>query len=182
MLELNFNPFPELMSERLLLRRITMHDAADFLKIRSDINAMKYIDRPIATELEDMYKLILKINDGIDQNDAIGWGITLKNENRLIGTIGYHIIEKEHYRAEIGYMLLPSAWKKGYMSEAIQAVIDFGFSKMNLHSIEAKINPDNQASAMLLKKFHFIREAYFKENYFFNGKFLDTAIYSLLHS
>ena len=182
MLELNFNPFPELISERLLLRRITMHDAADFLKIRSDINAMKYIDRPIATELDDMYKLILKINDGIDQNNAIGWGITLKKENRLIGTIGYHVIEKEHYRAEIGYMLIPAAWKNGYMSEAIKVIIDFGFSKMNLHSIEAKINPDNLASAGLLKKLCFSKEAYFKENYFYNGKFLDTEIYSLLNS
>ena len=68
------------------------------------------------------------------------------------------------------------------MSEAIEKVIQFGFNNMKLHSIEANINPDNLASAQLLKKFKFVKEAYFKENYFFNGKFLDSEIYSLLHS
>ena len=79
-------------------------------------------------------------------------------------------------------MLLPSEWKKGYMNEAIKRVIDFGFHSMKLHSIEANINPNNIASAQLLKKYHFIKEAYFKEDYYFNGKFLDSEIYSLLNS
>jgi ribosomal-protein-alanine N-acetyltransferase len=52
---------------------------------------------------------------------------------------------------------------------------------MNLHSIEANINPENIASRKLLEKTGFVREAYFKENYFFNGKFIDSEIYSLLN-
>jgi ribosomal-protein-alanine N-acetyltransferase len=51
---------------------------------------------------------------------------------------------------------------------------------MKLHSVEANVNPGNIASASLLKKHGFVKEAYFKENYFFNGNFHDSEIYSLL--
>lgn len=107
-------------------------------------------------------------------------GCYIKKEDTLVGTIGYHIIEKEHYRAEIGYMLHPKLWSKGLMSEAISVVLDFGFNQMGLHSIEARINPANKQSAKILTKHSFIKEGYFKENYFYNGTFWDSEIYSLL--
>ena len=66
------------------------------------------------------------------------------------------------------------------MKEALLRVIDYGFSTMKLHSIEAHINPENAASGFLLEKSGFTREAYFKEDFFFNGRFIDTAVYSLL--
>jgi ribosomal-protein-alanine N-acetyltransferase len=51
---------------------------------------------------------------------------------------------------------------------------------MKLHSVEADVNPANQPSIKLLERNNFVREAYFKENYFYDGKFLDSAIYTLL--
>jgi ribosomal-protein-alanine N-acetyltransferase len=68
------------------------------------------------------------------------------------------------------------------MQEALLKVINYGFKVINLHSIEANVNPGNAASIKLLEKNKFVREAYFKENYFYNGKFLDTVIYSLLNA
>jgi ribosomal-protein-alanine N-acetyltransferase len=78
-------------------------------------------------------------------------------------------------------MLYPDFWNKGLMKEALEAVINFGFNNMHLHSIEAHINPANAASAGILEKMGFIREAYFKEDYFFRGEFFDSAVYSLLN-
>jgi len=66
------------------------------------------------------------------------------------------------------------------MQEAFSEVVNYGFKVMKLHSIEANVNPANEASIKLLEKNNFIREAYYEENYYYNGKFLDTAIYSLL--
>ena len=86
----------------------------------------------------------------------------------------------EHYRAEIGYMLNPAYQGKGIMSEALSIIIQYGFNNIGLHSIEANANPANQASIKLLEKIGFVREGYFKENYYFNGNFLDSAIYSLI--
>jgi len=180
MLEFNFNPFPTLQTERLNLRQIYLDDAEDYFAIRKNKEAMKYIAKPLHQSASETQELIKKIEEGIHTNNVIAWGISLKENPKLIGTISYHKIEKENYRAEIGYLISPEYWNKGFVSEAIKVVLDFGFTKMKLHSIEAHINPNNLVSAKLLKKFEFIREAYFKENYFYNGKFLDTEIYSLL--
>ena len=112
---------------------------------------------------------------------AIAWGVSFKDNPGLIGTISYHQVYKENYRAEIGYMLDPIHWRKGIINEAIEVILNYGFKVMKLHSIEANVNPANTASSGLLKKHGFIREAYFKENHFYDGRFIDTEIYSLLN-
>ena len=178
--DINFDPFPQIKTERLLLRKITDADTEDIFKLRSDKNVMKYIGKkPIATigEARDWGKLI---QDSLQNNSGITWGITEAEKESLIGTIGFWRIIKEHYRAEIGYMLLPQYWKQGFTKEAMLKVIDYGFREMKLHSIEAHINPKNIGSATVLEKTGFVREAYFKEDFFFDGAFEDTAIYSLL--
>jgi ribosomal-protein-alanine N-acetyltransferase len=68
------------------------------------------------------------------------------------------------------------------MSETLKILIDFGFNDLRIHSIEANVNPKNEKSVQLLEKLNFKKEAYFRENYFFNGKFVDSIIYSLLES
>jgi ribosomal-protein-alanine N-acetyltransferase len=89
-------------------------------------------------------------------------------------------MQKEHDRAEVGYMLHPDFRKKGIMQEALTAIIEYGFTQMNLHSIEAVIDPRNKASETILVRNNFVKEAHFKENYFFDGAYLDSAHYSLL--
>ena len=177
----NFSPFPEIETQRLLLRRMTIDDAEVILYLRSNDEVMKYIDRERTKSIEEAKSFIDKIDASLNSNNGVMWGIMLKEKPRtLVGNIGYWRLIKEHYRAEVGYMLHPSFWKKGIMKEALLRVIDFGFAEMNLHSIEANINPGNEASAKLLESTGFIKEAYFKEDFFFDGEFRDTIIYSRL--
>lgn len=180
MLVVNFTPFPVLSTERLLLRRILFTDAADLFILRADENIMRFIPRPLAKSVEDVNNLIQSIDEGTAKNELINWAITLKEENKLIGTIGFVRTTLQHHRAEVGYLLHNDYQGKGIMQEALTAVIDFGFKQMKLHSIEAIIDPDNIASAKLLERNHFIKEAHFKENSYYNGKFLDAIHYSLL--
>ena len=180
MLETNFKPFPVLESSRLLLRQVSAADKNEVFSLRADPRVMKYIDRPIAGSMEDALELIQKIDDGLINNNGITWAITLKGSQQLVGTIGYWRIDKEHYRAEIGYLLHPDLQRKGITQEAITVILNYGFEIMKLHSVEANVNPGNEASIKLLEKNNFKREAYFKENYFYQGRFLDSAIYSLL--
>jgi ribosomal-protein-alanine N-acetyltransferase len=105
-----------------------------------------------------------------------------ENSALLIGTIGLWRIIKEHYRAEIGYMLLPEYFRKGYTKEAITRVTAFGFEDMKLHSIEANINPANLGSAAVLKSTGYVKEAYFRENFYFDGTFKDSEIYSIINT
>jgi len=80
-------------------------------------------------------------DEKIAANEMINWMITLKDDPKMIGTIGYYHIKPEHYRAEIGYMLLPNFQGRGYVTEAIAEVVKYGFKRMKLHSIEAVVDP-----------------------------------------
>ena len=181
MLETNFSPFPEIKTERLLLRRMTLADAPEVMAMRSDESVMRFIDRPRTKTIEDAEAWIHMVDEALNNNIGVAWAITLAGEpHKLIGNISYWRIIKQHYRAEIGYMLSPQYWRMGIMKETLLAVHDFGFKQMGLNSIEAHINPENKASASILESAGYTKEAYFKEDYYFKGKFLDTAIYSLL--
>lgn len=181
MLEIHFTPFPELKTERLLLRRIVKADVPQLFRLRSSSEVMKYIDRERAVNIRGAEIFLGKVDEVLENEEGIAWGISLlENPALLAGYIGYWRLMKEHFRAELGYMLLPEYWKKGYMKEALSKLIPYGFETMKLHSIEARINPANTASAALLTSAGFGREAYFKEDYFFNGSFGDTAVYSRL--
>ena len=110
------------------------------------------------------------------------WAIIFEPTNELAGTIAFYKIQPENFRAEIGYMLFPKFWGKGLMSKCIKLVLDFGFNELNFHSVEAHINPENEGSRKILQKFGFVSEAYFRENFFYNGEFLDSEVFSLLKS
>ena len=182
MLQVNFNPFPQLSSQQLLLREIQDADASEIFALRSNKKVMEFFDQPLAASVNDAFALIQKIKTSCNNNEGITWAITLTNNPKLIGTIGFWRIAKEHYRAEIGYMLHPSYQQKGLMQEALTAVLQYGFKTMKLHSVEANVNPNNAASIKLLERNNFVREGYFRENFYYDGKFLDSAIYSLLNS
>jgi ribosomal-protein-alanine N-acetyltransferase len=182
MLEVNFNPFPDLSTERLILRKLNDNDAEQIFELRSDKEVMKHIGKYPMTSIDEAKAFIKLITDLLEGNSGITWAMALKESpDKLIGTIGLWRLIKEHYRAEIGYMLHPAYWRKGFTKEAILKVSLFGFNELKLHSIEGHINPRNAASAKTLESTGFVREAYFKEDFFFNGKFEDSAIYSLLN-
>ncbi|RZJ30281.1 MAG: N-acetyltransferase [Flavobacterium sp.] len=181
MLALNFDPFPVLETSRLLLRRMTADDAHEIFRMRSNPETMKYIPRPLAQTVDDALAHIEMIESKIEANEGINWAITVKDKPELIGIIGNFRIEPENYRAEIGYMLLPEYHGKGIVSEAIERVVRYGFDEMKLHSIEAIIDPENTASEKALQKNGFVKEAHLRENAFYDGKFIDTVIYSILN-
>ena len=181
MLQPNFTPFPELKTERLLLRKITPEDAPAIFFLRSDATILQFLSKEPAATIQEAEDFITRITNDIENNNGIMWAIVLKeNPAKTIGSICFWRLAKEHYRAEIGYVLDPAWWRKGIMKETILRVLDYGFKDMGLHSVEARINPDNRASASVLESTGFVREAYFREDFFHAGKFEDTAVYSRL--
>jgi ribosomal-protein-alanine N-acetyltransferase len=181
MLALNFTPFPELKTGRLLLRKLQGSDANEMFFLRSNENVLRYIGREPTKTIAEAEEFINKINKAVDENESILWGIAFLNEpSTIIGTICIWNFQKEHYRGEIGFILHPGHWRKGIMKEAIHAVVDYGFTVLRLHSIEALLNPENIASSAVLESTGFIKEGHLKENFYFKGKFGDTAIYSRL--
>ncbi len=181
MLMLNFNEFPQLTTERLILREHAISDARTLFEMRTNEEVMRFIHRERPKTIQDIETFITSFNEGFKQGQHIAWVMALrKNPDYMIGSIGYWRTDLANHRAEIGYMLHPDYWKKGIVSEALKATITFGFEEMKLHSIMANVAPENIASQQILLKHGFVKEAHFKEDHYFNGKFMDSEIYSLL--
>ena len=177
-----FKSFPEFESERLLFRKILLSDVKDLLLIRSNDDVMRFMDVTRFESIADAEKWVHSVSESYDKETGIMWGIVEKQSNHFIGYFGFWRMIPEHCRAEIGYALKPEYWGRGYMYETINRMAEFGFENMKLHSIEANVNPDNEKSKKVLEKIGFKKEAYFRENYLFDGKFLDSIIYSLLEN
>jgi [ribosomal protein S5]-alanine N-acetyltransferase len=181
MLELNFTPFPELTTERLLLRKLTPRDANAIFFLRSNEDVLRFLGREPAKSISEAEEFIGKINKNVGENESILWGIAfLPEPSVIIGTICLWNFQKEHYRGEIGYVLHPDHWRKGIMKEAIGRVVDYGFDDLKLHSIGALLSSENIASSAVLESTGFVREGHLKESFYFRGEFEDTLIYSRL--
>lgn len=170
--------FPELTTERLQLNRLSETDLPELYIHRTDPKNMHFIHRDPASNFDEIKALFEKINNSYNNQEGIAWAIRLKEQPELVGTIVYHNMKKEHYRAEIGYLIHHPYWNRGIASEAVRAVMQYGFEKLGLHTIEAVINPTNEASRKVLLRNGFIKEGYFRENYFYNGTFFDSEIYT----
>ena len=177
MLSFAFDTFPVIETERLILREFTLDDLPEVYELRTNQEIMQHIDRDKMKNLEEARDMVLKMQESYQACTGINWGITLKTSPVIIGGCGFWRIVREHYRAEIGYSLLPDYWNQGIITEAIHAVVHVGFHQVGIHSIEANLNPENKKSARVLEKNGFIQEGYFKQNYFYNGKFYDTLTY-----
>lgn len=171
MTALNFTPFPTLATERLVLRQLSLLDDHEIFFLRSDERVLKYLVSPRANRLEDAQAFINKINKGIRNNQWVYWGITLKEDDKLVGTICFWNIVKKENKAEIGYVLHPDWQGRGLMQEAINKVIEYGFEKMKFRLIKAVLNPDNLRSVSLLKKTGFV----------YDKKEKDALVYSLIN-
>lgn len=180
MLQLNFSPFPNLESERLSFRKLNNDDAPQILKLRGDKETMKFIPRPLAKTLEEALAHIKLINDKIEENIDINWAVTEKGSDTCIGIMGFYRTQPENFRTELGYMILPEYWGKGYVTEAVKTLLNYAFNTLNFHSIEAVIDSRHIASEKVLIKNGFRKEAHFVEDFFYNNEFTDTVKYGIL--
>lgn len=110
------------------------------------------------------------------------WNLIEKTSGRVIGNCGFHNWLTDHERAELGYFLHENFRNKGFMSEALDCVIQNGFYVMNLNRIEAFISPDNLPSTKLITKLGFIEEGLLREHYKHENQIYDSLVYSLLKS
>jgi ribosomal-protein-alanine N-acetyltransferase len=152
---MKFQPFPELKTERLLLRKIKVSDVDEVLFLRSDKTVNKFIERPENRKTKnkaDALKFIEKIITEIENNKSISWEITFINNPKMIGSICLWNFSNNLKTAEVGYALNPEFQNQGIMHDAINCVIDYGFNKLNLDKIEAFTHSKNEPSKRLLEK------------------------------
>ena len=152
---MNSRTFPEIKTERLVLRKIETSDSEVILFLRSDKTINKFIDRPEnrrTKNIADAIKHIQKINTETENNKSVSWGITISGNPKIIGTICLWNFSDNYKTAEVGYDLNPKFQRKGIMSEALNSVVNFGFTDLNLDTIEAFTQINNVNSKKLLEK------------------------------
>lgn len=171
---------PTIDATRVSLRWLTDEDTAALFSIFSDQEVMRYWSSPPITEMEDARKLLADIRNYFRQRTLFQWGIARRSDDRIIGTCTLFHIDTANRRAELGYALGREHWKKGYMQEALGALLGFAFDNLNMHRIEADVDPRNASSAKTLERLGFQREGYLRERWLVGGEIQDALFYGLL--
>jgi len=155
-MDYNFTPFPVLETERLTLRALTLEDAKAIFGLRTNKEVNEYLDRKVPRNLSEARAFIDRIETLAENGKGIFWVIASKGTNELMGTIGLRNFEDEDDYAEIGYEINPDYQERGYMSEAFEPVLNYGFQNLELKTIEAFTHKNNTASIALLEKLNFV--------------------------
>lgn len=171
--------FPELLSDRLILRQIVNDDARVVLQGYSDARVNGHMSVSYHS-LDEVQEQLTWYEELYNNHTGIWWGICLSSTGEMIGNGGFHLWHHTHRTAELGYWLLPEHQKKGYALEAMRAMILYGFNEMNLHRIEAIVDSGNHPSSALLKKLGFSLDGIRRECEFVNSKFVSLEIWSML--
>ncbi len=172
--------FPLISTPRLRLRSFELSDARSFYELMSNRDVLKYLGRDAVTSVEMMEERISGILESYKNGEAFYWAICTHDDPKMVGNIGFQNWQKPNNRTEVGYSIMPAFWGKGLMTEALSALCLYLFEYMKFHSLEANIDPANTGSVKLLEKVGFVKEAHFRENYVYGGKFWDSGIYSLI--
>lgn len=153
--------FPDIETNRLYLRDLTLLDAESVFKHFSDPKVTQFMDIEPCSNLKEAEEIIqFHINDS-----GCRYGLFHKINNELVGTCGFHCwVQGEGAKAEIGFDLSSDFWGHGLMQEALVEVIRIGFDVMMIDFIEATVEQENIRSQRLLQKMNFTKHEEFKEN------------------
>jgi ribosomal-protein-alanine N-acetyltransferase len=172
--------FPILETERLILRRPEISDASDVLVFRGDPIVQRF-DDPIIHTVQEAQAFINELLEEFRTQSGISWVMELKETRIVIGAFGLHHWNQYHRRAEAGYGIAHAYWGQGFASEALKAMLRYGFECMNLNRIYARTIADNHESVRLLERNGFTLEGTQRQHSWEDdGTFHDSAIYGLL--
>ncbi|MCC5903649.1 MAG: GNAT family N-acetyltransferase [Halomonas sp.] len=174
--------FPFIETERLILKPLETDDAASLLAIFSDPEVMKYWNTAPWEGIQDAYSFISASNDSMSRQESLVLGIYVKSTGELAGKCMLFSYDEGSKRAEVGFGLSRTCWGKGYIGEAGEALIQYGFNSLKLRRIEAEIDPDNHSSAKVLEKLGFSQEGLLRQRWEINGVVSDSALYGRLAS
>ena len=179
----NGKELPKVETDRLVLRQRTIDDVPDMFDYVSLENVAYPAGLPPIATLEDEYDYFEnRYYQNLEKaNLPSGYGITVKGSNRVIGSCDFnHHHEDDVF--EIGYMLHPDYWGKGIMAEAVSALIEIGFTLLNLHKVEIRCYGSNKQSQRVAEKLGFTLEARIRDRKDTQGNRCDDLAYGLLKS
>jgi [ribosomal protein S5]-alanine N-acetyltransferase len=171
---------PTIATERLALRWLTEDDIPALFAVFSHPEVMRYWSTPPMKDVGEARALLERIHESFRLKTLFEWGIALGMEGRVIGTCTLFRLDEQNRRAELGYALAREYWGQGLMSEALTALLEHAFSALDLHRIEADVDPRNAPSVRILERLGFEREGLFRERWLVAGERQDSLMLGLL--
>ncbi|MGB8636313.1 MAG: GNAT family N-acetyltransferase [Rhodanobacteraceae bacterium] len=169
-----------LNTERLSLRLPEESDADAVFAIYADTQVARYLARPAWTDIAQAHAWLARMRDEQQQASALQLMLQRNEDDCVLGTCTLFKLDFDNRRAEIGYTLASQYWGKGYMHEALVALLDHGFDALTLHRVEADIDPRNEPSARVLDRLGFQKEGHLRQRWQVAGEITDSDIYGLL--
>lgn len=179
---INSETLPTITANRIALRWLTEGDVRALFAVFSDTDVMRYWSSPPLEDIGEASKLLAHIHDGFRRRAVFQWGIARRADDQVIGTCTLFHPDLDNRRAELGYALGREHWGNGYMQEALRALLNYSFNDLNLHRLEADVDPRNASSIRTLEKLGFRQEGYLRERWLVGGGIQDSLFYGLLRS
>lgn len=177
---MNSKTLPLIATPRLTLRWISEADVDSLFEIFSDPRVMRYWSTGPLPNREAATELQREIAEGNESDIMLKWGVALNDGNTVIGTTTLFNLNLDNGRAELGYAMASAYWGKGYMNEALKALVSHAFEVMDLRRLEADVDPRNVGSIRSLERLGFQREGFLRERWHVNGEIQDALFYGLL--
>jgi len=173
-------PFPELVTDRLLLQRPNLKDANDYHRILSCPEISRYSDVPHNPTKKHSERFVSWMSKLYARGTGVGWIVKLRDSNSTIGAVRINRVEKKASCGIIGYEIHPDYWNKGYASEALSLVVDHAHGVMGLNRLEAWTTLGNKASEKVLLNNGFQNEGTQRSRVWFRDQFWDIRLYARL--
>jgi RimJ/RimL family protein N-acetyltransferase len=177
---MNATSLPVIETPRVRLRWVSADDVDSLFDVFSDPQVMRYWSSVPLANREAAAEMQRGIAAGNENDTMLKWGLALRESNILIGTATLFNLNLDNGRAEIGYAMGRAHWGKGYMNEALQALVSHAFEIMQLRRLEADVDPRNSASIRSLERLGFQREGFLRERWHVGGEIQDAFFYGLL--
>ena len=178
---MTFFDMKDIETERLILRKIAKEDASDMYEYSKDPKTSEFLTWSPHESVSYTKKYIRFLLKKYKTGEYFDWAIEEKESGKFIGTCGFPLFDPENSKAEIGYVLNPSFWGRGYATEAVTAIVDYAFSSLKLHRLEARCMKNNSSSENVLKKCAFSLEGVFKDELIIKGEYKTISHFALLN-
>ena len=175
-----FDTMPVLETESLVLRKMEMRDAQDMYEYSRDPLVAKHVLWDAHTSVSDTKSYLRYMLRKYRAGEPSSWCIVEKSTDKVVGTIGYMWYQKDNSACEVGYSLARRCWNQGYMTQALNAVLDYTFRELGINRVEAQHETDNGASGAVMRKCGMTKEGTLRSRLYNKGRYVDVDLYSIL--
>ena len=168
-------------TDRLILRKFESTDAKDVLELWASKPEIQHLySEPTYTTLLEVEGLLDKYISNYSNLDYYRWAVIDKIDNRCIGQIAFFLVDTKNHFAEIEYCVATEYQNRGYITEAVKALLDFGFNKIDLHKVQICTKSINKPSQRVIQKCGFIHDGTLRDYFYYDGKYIDRLYFSML--